>query len=181
MTIKSAGIIEQVEIHWPTLHPDKPGQYKDGPHKWGVQFRVYDRDKKNQLKRDFKFDFTEVDDDPNNIYWRASVSKYAYRRNKETNKEDFSLKNKPVSVIKGNGEVIDDVETIGNGSIANLSITARENEYGTVSKTLLGVQVTRHIIYTPADKGVEFTLTDDYEAIENVTDGEVEDSEDMDY
>ena len=181
MTIKPAGIISQVELWWCSLAPDNPTSYEDGPKKWQVQFRVYDRKKKNQLQKDYGIVFTENDEDEDNIYWKATVGKYAYKRDKATGEEDFNKPNKPVTVIAADGTLIDDPGTVGNGSIANLSITTYPTKYKTVSKTLIGVQLTRLVKYTPKDLGVPFTLTDDYEVIEEASQEDIDNAEDMDY
>ena len=100
----------------------------------------------------------EIDD---KIVYKTSLSKYTFQADKEGN-EDTTKPNKPANCILGDGTPLDP-NTVGNGSIANISFYVKEDKS---SRTLKGMQVTRLVKFEPRGDQDEFELTDDFEVID---------------
>lgn len=151
-------IINNLELHWVKVDPARPERYKGkGPAKWAVQLRVRDKKVKESLEKDFGFEFTpmEVDD---KIVYKTSVSRYAF--GSTNGQEDESKPNKPVNVILADGTPVDP-NTIGNGSIGNISVYVKDDKS---SRTLKGIQITKLIEYQP-NRDDEFELSDNFEIV----------------
>ena len=104
---------------------------------------------------------------------RTSVGKFAYKYNNETKSEDIGNFNKPVTCIMGDGQPVDP-NTVGNGSIANLSLTLREVKGEIVGRNLIGIQLVKYKKYTPQDQGDPFDLDVETDIVD-----EGEDSDEM--
>ena len=64
-------IIKNMEIHWVTLDPERPKNYQEGPYRWSVQIRVYDKKEKIKLQKEYGFKWTEVEDDEGEtLHWQ---------------------------------------------------------------------------------------------------------------
>lgn len=157
-------IARNLELHWVKVNPARPQRFENkatAPAKWSVQIRVYDKAQKAQLEKEFGFQFKpmEVDD---KIVYKTTISRFAFQANRETGKEDTNSPNDPVNVMLADGTPIDP-DTIGNGSVANISFYMKEDKS---NRTLKGIQVTKLIKYEPRESDTEFELSDDYEIIE---------------
>ena len=166
-----------MEIHWVNLDPERPRKYQENPHRWSVQVRVYDKKEKIKLQKEHGFIWNEVEDEDSGetLWWQSSLGKFAYAYNAETKSEDLTKLNKPVTCIMGDGTPVDP-NTVGNGSIANLSITTREAKNGIKSRNLLGVQLVKYKKYTPQDQGDPFDLN-----IETAVEDEDETGDELPY
>ena len=156
-------IINNVEVHWVKLDANKPERYQDNPKapaKNSLQLRVKDKKVKESLEKEFGFKFSpmEIDD---KIVYKTSLSKYTYQADADGN-EDKTKPNKPATCILGDGTPVDP-NTVGNGSIANVSFYVKEDKS---SRTLKGIQVTRLIKFEPKGDQDQFELTDDFEVID---------------
>jgi hypothetical protein len=155
-------IIKNVEIHWVKCDPAKPERYQGkGPAKFSIQLRVKDKKTKESLEKDFGFKFSPMEVDEKVIY-KTSISRYAFASGPDGN-EDTSKPNKPVTVILADGTPLDP-NSVGNGSIANISMYVKEDKSG---RTLKGIQVTKLIKYEPTSSQDEFELSDDFEIVES--------------
>jgi hypothetical protein len=153
-------IINNVEIHWVKCDPSKPERYQGkGPAKFSIQLRVKDKKVKESLEKEhgFKFSPMEVDD---KVVYKTSISRYAYSSGTDGN-EDLTKPNKPVNVILADGTPLDP-NTVGNGSIANVSFYVKDDKS---SRTLKGIQVTRLLKYEARAED-EFELSDNFEVVE---------------
>jgi len=154
-------IINNIEIHWVKCDPAKPERYQGkGPAKFSLQLRVKDKKAKESLEKEYGFKFSpmEVDD---KVVYKTSISRYAYSSGKDGN-EDLNKPNKPVNVILADGTPLDP-NTVGNGSIANVSFYVKEDKS---SRTLKGIQVTRLLKFEARAAEDEFELSDDFEVVE---------------
>ena len=166
-------IIKDVGLQWVKCDPNRPTRFQgkaDQPYKWstGVVLGVTPSDKKKriQLQKEFGFSWTEIVDEEtgDTLGYRTTIGKYAYKRGPD-GKEDFNRKNKVPNVILGDGTAIDP-NTVGNGSRGNIQFTTWQNDHGTTSKDLRGIQVTRWKKYEPQEEVEDFELTEEYEVIE---------------
>jgi hypothetical protein len=153
-------IINNIEIHWVKCDPSKPERFQGkGPAKFSVQLRVKDKKVKEALEKDYGFKFSpmEVDD---KVVYKTSISRYAFGSGADGN-EDLTKPNKPVNVILKDGTPLDP-NTVGNGSIANVSFYVKEDKS---SRTLKGIQVSKLFKFEPRVSEDEFELSDDFEVV----------------
>lgn len=158
-------IIRNVEIHWVRCSVDKPQRYQNkpsNPAKWSVQIRTTDKAVKAQWEKEYGMSLTPAEGD-NGIYYKTSLTRYAFAAGPD-GKENPDNQNKPVNVILADGTPLDP-DTVGNGSIANVSFYVKDDKS---SRTLKGIQVTKLIKFEPRSDEDEFELTDDFEIIEEV-------------
>jgi hypothetical protein len=154
-------IINNVEIHWVKCDPSKPERYQGkGPAKFSIQLRVRDKKIKESYEKEYGFKFSPMEVDDKVIY-KTSISRYAYSSGPDGN-EDLNKPNKPVNVILADGTQLDP-NTVGNGSIANISFYTKEDKS---SRTLKGIQVTKLLKFEARGDEDEFELTDRFEVID---------------
>jgi hypothetical protein len=155
-------IINNVEIHWVKCDPARPERYQGkGPAKFSVQIRVKDKKTKESLEKDYGFKFSPMEDKDGKLVYKTSISRYAFGSDKEGN-EDTTKPNKPVNVILADGTALDP-NTVGNGSIANVSFFTKEDKSG---RTLKGIQVKKLVKFEARTDEDEFELSDDFEIVE---------------
>lgn len=160
-------IIRDVELHWVKCDPSKPERYQGkGPAKFSIQIRVKDKKTKESLEKEFGFKFSPIEVNDKLVY-KTSISRYAYQSGPDGN-EDVTKPNKPVNVILADGTTLDP-NSIGNGSIGNISFFTKEDKSG---RTLKGIQVTKLIKFEPRGDNDEFELTDDFEIVDSTTNTE---------
>jgi hypothetical protein len=155
-------ILRNVEVHWVKADPQNPARFqgrKDAPALWTVQLRTRSKTEMEVWKKEFGFKVTPEQDDTG-IYYRTTLSRYAYRA-KDDGTEDLDNPNKPVACITGTMESLDS-RTIGNGSIANLSFSVREDKSG---RTWKGIQVIKLIEFIPQSDEDAFDIEDGFEVI----------------
>jgi hypothetical protein len=161
-------ILNNVELWWAKVNPSKPERYEGkGPAKFSIQLRVKDKKTKESLEKEYGFKFSplEVED---KIVYKTSISRYAYASGPD-GKEDMNKPNKPVTVILGDGTPVDP-DTIGNGSVGNVSFFCKEDKSG---RTLKGIQILKLMKFEPRGDDDEFELTDEFEIV-----GEDKDNDD---
>jgi len=157
-------IMKNVTVYWVKCAVDEPQRYQnkaDAPAKWSVQVRTHDKATKTQWEKEYGMSL-KPEEGENGIFYKTSLSRYAFGA-AAGGGEDPNKPNKPVSVILANGEALDP-NTVGNGSIANISMYVKDDKS---SRTLKGIQVTKLIKYEPRDDEDAFELTDDFEIIED--------------
>jgi hypothetical protein len=118
---------------------------------WEVQVRVYSKEQKAELEAEGLKLKAVIPDDGAQPYWKTNIKK-------KTIKRDDSPAD-PVEVVGGNMRPVDP-NTIGNGSIGNVRVfqydyTRADGSKG-VASVLMGIQLTKHIVYTPRGFDDEF-------------------------
>jgi hypothetical protein len=156
-------ILNNVTLAWVACDPERPKQYKGtGPFKWSVQISTSDKKEAAAWAENFGFKMTPFEGEDGKIHYKTSLSTYAF------GKEDGDGKakpNKPIGVMLMNGELLDP-NTVGNGSIGNVSFNVTENKDGEKTRRLKGIQVKKLVKYVPTKDEDEFELSDDFEIIE---------------
>jgi len=102
-----------------------------------------------------------MEDKDGKLVYKTSISRYAYGSGPDGN-EDTTKPNKPVNVILADGTPLDP-NTVGNGSIANVSFYVKEDKSG---RTLKGIQVMKLFKFEARGDEDEFELTDEFEVID---------------
>jgi hypothetical protein len=146
-------ILNDVELYFAKLDPQYPNARfnKENP-TWEVQIRTKDKAvakywKENNLK-------VTPDENDEGVFYRANLKK----KSKKRDGSDMA----PVNVVAGDLSPVDP-STIGNGSIANLSVfqySYSVNGSDGVASMLMGVQITTLNEYKPAPKQGGFTPTE---------------------
>jgi hypothetical protein len=154
-------ILRNCELHFCKLDPKRPNSKfnKQNP-TWEAQLRTYSKEQKKEweaLKLPVK---AIVPDDDSPPFYRVNLRKKSIKVDQE--------KSSPVTVVDGKLQPLDP-NTIGNGSVGNVRIFqyVYEKPDGTEGTTsvLMGVQITKHIVYTPKPRGDDFG-EEDMEVIE---------------
>ncbi len=152
-------IIKAAEIHFVKCNPKRPNaKYNKKNPTWEVQIRVYNNEEKKKLQA-LHLKPKAVREDPDDessriLYWRVNLRKKSIKEDGE--------KADPVKVVNGN---LDDVDpdTIGNGSIANVRIFQydyKNDDESGVASVLMGIQLTKHILYKPKARDDDFEETE---------------------
>ena len=174
-------ILNNCEIYYIKCNPAKPSA-KVTPERprWEVQVRTTDKAIKKHWES-IGIKVKVVDPDDGAVYYKATFSKNAFKKVKKDGIDVLEAAT-PVEVVDGELNPLDP-DTIGNGSIGNVRVLPRE--YSFIDKdgkkmegiqfTLMGVQVTRHLVYTPrATEGFGKTST------ERIEDANAEEHDDDD-
>lgn len=137
-------ILKNCELWFAKLDPKRPNRkfHPENP-TWELQLRTSNKDTKKEWEA-LGLNVKAIVPDEGAPYFRVNLSK------KSLNKEGEPAK--PVNVVDAKLKPIDP-STIGNGSIGNVRIyqyeyTKKAGGQGIVS-TVMAVQVTKHIVYTP--------------------------------
>lgn len=169
-------IIKNCEIHFAKLNPNRPNSNfnKLNP-TWEVQIRTSNKETKAEWEK-AGLRVKAMIPDQGEPYYRVNLKR---KSRKEEKQADGSVKytpNAPVKVVDGKMNPIDP-DTIGNGSIANVRIFQREykdkNGKPAVASTLMGLQLTKHIIYVPKKRDDDFEETDTETVAPELEDEEV--------
>jgi hypothetical protein len=173
--------IKNAEIWYAKVDPKRPNRKfnKKNP-TWEIQIRTTDKNVKKRwdemhlpVKR-----IVPEDDDGNptgDPYWRVNLRKRTIKSDGEAAA--------PVEVCYGDMSPVDP-GTIGNGSLGNVRIYQYEfdndGEKG-IASVLMGIQLTKHIRYTPKNRDDDFEETEteiveEEESEENVEEGGEEDT-----
>lgn len=158
-------IIRDCEIWFAKLDPKRPNaKFNKKNPTWECQIRTISKEVKKQWEA-MNLAVKAVVPDEGAPYFRVNLRKKSI-------KEDGEAAS-PVKVVNGHLEEIDP-NTVGNGSVGNLRIFQYEypKEGGGkgIASVLMGVQVTKHIVYKPKPRDDDFDMTDT-ETIDN-DDGE---------
>ena len=146
-------ILSNVELFFAKLDPANPNSRfdKENP-TWEVQIRTRDKKVAKNWK-DMNLRVQPKEDDEG-LYYAANLKKKSMKRD--------GSPMAPVNVVAGDLSPVDPV-TIGNGSIANLSVYQYEynvNGSSGIASMLMGVQITTLNEYTPRPKQGGFEMTD---------------------
>jgi len=148
-------IINNAEIWFAKLDPKRPNNKfnKTNP-TWECQIRTTDKSVKKEWEA-MNLPVKAIVPDEGETYFRVNLRKKSIKVDKEPAS--------PVTVVNGSLEEIDP-NTIGNGSIGNIRIfqydyTKKDGSPGVVS-VLMGVQITKHLVYKPKPRGDEFSMAE---------------------
>jgi hypothetical protein len=146
-------ILSNVELYFAKLDPANPNSRfdKDNP-TWEVQIRTKDK----AVAKEWKDNNLRVTPDENDegVFYRANLKK----KSKKRDGSDMA----PVNVVAGDLSPINP-STIGNGSIANLSVFQYDYKVSGkegIASMLMGVQITTLNEYTPRPKEGGFAPTE---------------------
>jgi len=146
-------ILSNVELYFAKLDPANPNSRfdKDNP-TWEVQIRTKDK----AVAKEWKDNNLRVTPDENDegVFYRANLKK----KSKKRDGSDMA----PVNVVAGDLSPVNP-STIGNGSIANLSIFQYDYKVSGkegIASMLMGVQITTLNEYTPRPKEGGFAPTE---------------------
>lgn len=162
-------IIKDCELWFCKLDPKRPNNKfnRDNP-TWECQIRTTDKATK-KLWEELELPVKAVVPDEGAPYFRVNLRK-------KSTKEDGDAAS-PIRVINGKLEEIDP-NSIGNGSIGNVRIFQyeypRKDGGKGLASVLMGIQVTKHIVYKPKPRGDEFGETET-----EVIDADAADTEDF--
>jgi hypothetical protein len=148
-------IIKDCEIWFAKVDPKRPSSKfnKKNP-TWECQIRTKSKDTKKQWEA-MNLSIKAIVPDEGDPYFRVNLRKKSIKEDGE--------KASPVKVVNG---ALDDIDpqTIGNGSVGNIRIFQYEypKEGGGkgIASVLMGIQITKHIVYTPKPRDDEFDMTE---------------------
>lgn len=144
-------IIKDCELWFCKLDPKRPNNKfnKENP-TWECQIRTTDKAVKKQWE-ELSLPVKAVVPDEGVPYFRVNLRKKSIKEDKDPAS--------PIKVVNGKLEDIDP-NSIGNGSIGNVRIFQyefpRKDGGKGVASVLMGIQVTKHIVYKPKPRGDEF-------------------------
>jgi hypothetical protein len=148
-------IINNASIWFAKLDPKRPNNKfnKTNP-TWECQIRTESKEVKKEWEA-MNLPVKAIVPDEGPPYFRVNLRKKSIKVDKEPAS--------PVKVVNGALEEIDP-NTIGNGSVGNIRIfqydyTKKDGSPGVVS-VLMGVQITKHIVYKAKPRGDEFASTE---------------------
>ena len=146
------------ELYFCKLDPARPNAKfnRENP-TWEVQIRTTDREvKKDWESKGLLVKAVVPDEEGASPYWRVNLRKKSIKNSGEASS--------PVPVVDGKLKPLDP-NTIGNGSVGYVRIY--QYEYPKKDKTgkglvsvLMGVQITKHVVYTPKPRDDEFEEAD---------------------
>lgn len=148
-------IIKDCELWFAKLDPKRPNAKfnRENP-TWEVQIRTTDKAIKKTWE-EAQLPIKAVVPDEGVPFWRVNLRKKTIKENKELAS--------PVKVVNGKLEEIDP-NSIGNGSIGNVRIFQYEFPQKSggkgIASVLMGIQVTKHVVYTPKPRNDDFEETD---------------------
>lgn len=148
-------ILKDCELWFCKLDPKRPNNRfsKDNP-TWECQIRTKDKTIKKSWE-EAGLSVKAVVPDEGAPFWRVNIRKKSIKEDGE--------KASPIKVVNGKLEEIDP-NSIGNGSVGNVRIFQyeypRKDGGKGIASVLMGVQVTKHIVYTPKPRGDDFSETD---------------------
>jgi hypothetical protein len=154
-------IIKDAELWFCKVDPKRPNNKfnKKNP-TWECQIRTHNKDVKKAWEA-LGLSVKAVIPDEGPAYFRVNLRKKSIKEDGE--------KASPVKVVNGSLEEID-VNTIGNGSVGNVRIFQYEypKEGGGkgIASVLMGIQVTKHLVYHAKPRDDDFDMTDS-EVIDN--------------
>jgi hypothetical protein len=163
-------IIENSELWFAKLDPKRPSSRfnKDNP-TWELQIRTTSKEVRKEWES-MKLAVKAIVPNEGEPYFRVNLRKKSIKKDGQPAS--------PVQVVNGAKEEIDPT-SIGNGSIGNVRIyqydyTKKDGSPGVVS-VLMGVQVTKHIVYKAKPRTDEFGTTE----TETVEPDDIDDNEDF--
>ncbi len=148
-------IIKDCELWFVKADPKRPSNKfnKENP-TWETQIRTTSKEVKKYWES-LGLAAKAVVPDEGAPYFRVNLRKKSIKNDGE--------RASPVKVVNGHLEDIDP-NTIGNGSIGHVRIFQYEYEKATggkgIANVLMGIQVTKHIVYTAKARDDDFGMTD---------------------
>ena len=148
-------ILKDCELWFAKLDAQRPNNRfnKENP-TWEVQIRTSDKAVKKEWE-ELNLPVKAIVPDEGAPYFRVNLRKKSVKEDGE--------KSSPVKVVNGKLEEIDG-RTIGNGSIGNIRVYQyeypRKDGGKGIATVLMGVQITKHIVYTPKPRNDEFGETE---------------------
>ena len=148
-------ILENVELWYTKVNPKRPNRKlnKENP-TWEVQLRTTDK----EVKKDWEsknLNVRAIVPDDSEPYFRVNLKKRSLKADGDPAD--------PPELVDGKRQPVDP-DTVGNGSIGNVRIWQREytDKVGKkgVASTLMGIQLTKHIIFEQKFVQEEFGETD---------------------
>jgi hypothetical protein len=163
-------ILRNCELHFCKLDPERPSTQlnKKNP-SWEIQMRTKNKTQKEEwVNQGIKVTAVREDEEGPILYWRANLRRKKFKAD-GTEADAPEVKDGQLKAV--------DPNTIGNGSIGNVRIFQydykdKETNVEGKATVLMGVQLTKHIIYKPKPRNDD----DDFE----VTETEVVDTTDED-
>ncbi len=154
-------VIKNAELWFCKLDPKRPSaKFNKKNPTWECQIRTTDKGVKKAWE-ELGLAVKAIVPDEGQPYFRVNLRKKSI-------KEDGDPAS-PIKVVNGHLEEVDP-NSIGNGSVGNIRIFQYEypKEGGGkgIASVLMGVQVTKHIVYKPKPRDDDFDMTDT-EVIEN--------------
>lgn len=147
-------IISNCELWFPKLDPKRPNaKFNKKNPTWELQIRTSDKDVKKEWEA-LGLKVKAVVPDEGEPFFRVNLRKKSI-------KEDGD-KASPIRVIDGSLKEIDP-NSIGNGSVGNVRVYQYEynSENGKgIATVLMGVQVTKHMVYVPKPRDDDFEETE---------------------
>lgn len=167
-------VIPNCELWFAKVDPKRPNnRFNKSNPTWEVQIRTYDKEVRKQWEA-MKLPVKAIVPDDGETYFRVNLRKKSIKEDGE--------KASPIRVVDGDLNDVDP-NSIGNASIGNVRIfqydfSNTNDETGAVTKgvasVLMGIQLTKHIVYVPKPREDEFQQT----TTETIAAPEVEDDED---
>lgn len=168
-------IVKDCELWFCKLDPKRPNnKFNKANPTWECQIRTTDKAVKKSWE-ELQLPVKAVVPDEGSPYWRVNLRKKSL-------KEDSEVSSTP-RVVDGKMQDLDP-NTIGNGSVGNVRIyqyeyPRKDNAGKGIATVLMGVQITKHIVYKPKPRGDDFEMTDT-ETIDS-NDAEEAELEDSDF
>jgi len=148
-------LIENAELWFAKVHPKRPNKKfnKDNP-TWEVQLRTTDVEQKKEWEA-LGLPVKAILPDEGEPYWKVNLKKRIIKKDGDPAS--------PVEVVNGALQPVDPM-SIGNGSRGNVRVYQYEYDKaggGTgIATVLMGIQLTKHIVYIPRAKDDEFSETE---------------------
>lgn len=148
-------LLKDCEIYFAKLDPARPStRFSKSNPKWELQIRTTSKEQKKEWE-ELGLKPKAVIPEEGPPYYRVNISKRTIKANK--------TESSPVEVIDGNMNPVDP-NTIGNGSVGNIRIYQypfKDAETGSegIASVLMGVQLTKLILYTPGPRDDDFQKT----------------------
>jgi hypothetical protein len=148
-------LISNVEVFFVKCDPNRPNaKFNKKNPTWEVQIRTTDKEVKKAWEA-MKLGVKAVVPDEGVPYFRVNLRKKSIKADSEPAG--------PVEVVNGDMKPIDP-NSVGNGSVANIRIFQYEYPKDTggtgTASVLMGIQVVKHIVYTPKTRDDDFQQHD---------------------
>ncbi|RLA26272.1 MAG: hypothetical protein DRQ62_00115 [Gammaproteobacteria bacterium] len=166
-------LLKDCELWYPKLDPEKPStRFSKKNPTWEIQLRTESKEQKKEWE-DLELKVKAVIPDEGVPYYRVNIKKRKFKA--DGSESSF------VDVMDGNLQPVEPT-SIGNGSIGNVRIFQYEytdNDSGTkgMAAVLMGIQLTKHLVYVPQPHDDDFETTDTETVRETPAEGDEDDSE----
>ena len=173
-------VIKNVVINWLNADPKRPQQYKgQGRRRWQVTMLTDNKAEATRWKSEYGFRVTPVESE-GKLQYQARLSRKAYAalEGSDGMADDLTKpQERPVSVIGADGSSIDP-NTVGNGSVGDVSFNVFTRPDGEVFRTLKAIMIRRWVQRKPFEDEDAFDLDGKLEVITEDSKGSKEDDDD---